>query len=94
MRLDHLSAYAICGKMILAHILYALRWGLKIYSFFIAFVVEMVKLIQTVHGQTFSGRMFSGQDVFSRRFGAKQYVTGRFVGLPMKILPSMPYALR
>jgi len=33
MCLDHLSAYAICAKMILAHIPYALREDSKIDSF-------------------------------------------------------------
>jgi len=35
-----------------------------------------------------TGRFVSG------RFWARQSVTRRFVGLPMKILPHMPYALR
>jgi len=53
----------------------------NIDSFLIAFVVEMVKLIWTFHGQTFHGRTFSGQDVsFPDVSGLDKSVTGRFVG--------------
>ena len=81
--------------MILEQILYALSKGSKIHSFLIAFVVEMAKLIWLFHGRTFGGQTFSGQDVsFPDISGPDKSVTGRFVGLLMKILPHMPYELR
>ena len=49
--------------MILAHIPYTLRYGCKIDSFLITFVVEMVKQIWTFHGRMFCGRTFGGQGV-------------------------------
>ena len=49
----------------------------------------------TYHGLTFHGGTFSGQDVsFPYVSGPDKSLTGRFVGLPMKILPHVPYALR
>ena len=74
---------------------YALRLGSKIDGFLIAFVVEIVKLIWTFHGQTFCGRTFRGHYVSSPGVsGPDKSMTGRFVVLTMKILPHMPHVLR
>jgi len=80
---------------ILAHMPHALRYGSKIDCFLNAFVVEMIKLIWTFHGQTihgrtfqrrrFHGQKFHGQDVsFPDVSGPDKSVTGRFVGLTIK----------
>jgi len=64
----------------------------KLTVFLLHLLLVIVKLIQTFHGQKFGPDILWTGHFVSGRFWAGQSVTELFVGLPMKILPHMPYA--